>query len=268
MLGPPLTSLALILRALSSKEPLGLRDAEQALSRRTAGAIRFSTAIYATCPSMVRGGFITPTGTRPHPRSGCPVRLYRRTERGVNAAAVYAAAVRALYAMPLKGDRAAGALDRRLLRLHPPVTTATVTLEFLRAEPMTARQLADRYAAILSLDAVPSKFVHAMPPMVRAGLIEVLGARDAAESAAKTARAPEAKRYQLTTAGERRATELRALMRMLYGPGSVHRRTQRRTVTADALRAKRIDVQEVANKYGYGAAWVEKVLAAWVGAQA
>jgi hypothetical protein len=64
MMTPPLFSLALILRALSFEEPLGLRDAEALLAHRTAGAIRFSTAIYLSTPAMVSRGFIAPTSNR------------------------------------------------------------------------------------------------------------------------------------------------------------------------------------------------------------
>ena len=288
MMGPPLFSLALILRALSFEEPLGVRDAEAVLAARTARAIRFSTAIYLSVPAMVSRGFIVPTAKRAHPMTCSPVQPYRRTDLGVRASAVYAAALRALYSLPQDQGRRAQELGLAVLAFPTPVTTAAIALEFLRSANMTATQVAHAFLRRFGLPSMRvARFGHVMRPLARLGLAEVV------------CRSSKEILYKLTPAGRRRAEDFRTIVSMLYGgaapapehgtlaeeggdgpiterdpkpwhlplPAPIGRRRASHGThgkvapTARQLADKRVEVEALARDKGYPAEWVEQVLA-------
>jgi hypothetical protein len=203
----PLFSIALILRAMSCKEPLGMRDAGRLLTRKSAGALRLGNTVHQPVASLLRRGYIVPCGERRHPRTGSVVRLYRRTDLGARVSLTYARTVRALYSVegadePPNTDGE----DTDGMTLPPPVTSHALILEFLRTGNMSATQLARHYAhtAGSAMRDTRAKFQHGVSSLRRLGLIEEFyhGAQHIL--------------YNLTLAGERRAERYRKLVLMLY----------------------------------------------------
>jgi hypothetical protein len=203
----PLFSIALILRAMSWKEPLGMRDAGKLLTRKSNGALRLGNTVYQPLPSLLRLGYIVPCAERKHPRTGAILRLYCRTDLGVRVALIYARAVRALYSAecaeepPIEESDVADAGT-----LPPPLTSQALILELLRAGSMSATQLARHHAhpAGFALRHGREKFQHGITSLRRLGLIEEFYHGDHHIL------------YNLTVAGERRAERYRNLVLALY----------------------------------------------------